>query len=84
MFFISAVSRLGGSVDSFPVLGLGSSLNKTKQKKKKENWKIKISIYWQLNSPDLFASSLSLSKTVETNPSVSPGTADELVKNLFN
>lgn len=65
MFFISAVSRLGGSVDSFPVLGLGSSLNKkakTKQQKttKPWNWKIKISIYWQLNSPDLFASSLFL------------------------
>jgi len=28
VFFISALGRLGGSVDSFPVLGLGSSLNK--------------------------------------------------------
>jgi len=37
MFFISAVSRLGGSVDSFPVLGLGSSLNKTKKTLKLEN-----------------------------------------------
>lgn len=52
VFFISALGRLGGSVDSFPVLGLGSSLNKKIRSEKSK----KISIYWQLNSPDSFAS----------------------------